>query len=154
VIDIANPPSPINDVGRLFNVQAMRPCDEVSAYIAVTNGRSIDLTYALTIQAIDETGATTSSLLDTDSLNGLQLIVTRCGATFTVCTQIVYSGPAIAVIDPMGGPDAVGTSGQRGVRPLSHDYLQLRVKFPIAAGNVFEDAQSILRLSWTSTQAL
>jgi len=132
----------------------MRPCDEVTAYADVTNGRSIDLTYVLTIQAIDSTGTTTSSLLDTNPLNGLQLTVARCGATFTVCTQTVYSGRAIAVIDPMGGPDAVGTTGQRGVRALSHDYLQLRVKFPIAAGNVFEDAQSILRFGWTSTQAL
>jgi hypothetical protein len=146
-IDIANPPSPAGEIGRLFDVSAMRPGDNATAYLDVLNGGSIDLTYTLTVDA------TTSSALDTNQPNSLQLTVLRCGATFTVCTQTVYAGPAMVANAPMGGPDTVGTIGARGLRPLTHDYLRVRISFPFAAGNAFEGAHSVIRFVWTSTQA-
>jgi hypothetical protein len=126
----------------------MRPGDEATAYLRILNGGQVDLTYVLT------TSPTTSSVLDSSQPDALQLSVVRCGATFTVCGQTVYAGPALVSNAPMGGPDTVGTSGARGVRPLSRDYLRVRVSFPSAAGNTFEGARSVLRFVWTSSQAL
>jgi len=131
----------------------MQPGDEATAYLAIVNGGLIDLTYTLAVDA------TTSSLLDSGQPDDLQLEVARCGATFTVCTQIVYVGRAITPAlpvggPPMGGPDTVGSTGQFGLRPLTQDYLRVRVSFPVAAGNAFQDAQTKLHFVWTSTQAL
>jgi hypothetical protein len=142
---------PGGDIGQLFNVVGMRPGDQATANLSINNGGTVDLTWALTIDA------TTSSLLNTASspvANDLQLDILRCGATFTLCGQTVYTGRAIVSNAPMGGPDTVGTSGGRGLRPQTRDYLRMRVSFPITAGNTFRNEHSILRFVWTSTQAL
>jgi hypothetical protein len=146
-IDIAHPPVPIGDIGRLFDVSVMQPGDEATAYLAIINGGSLDLTYTMTI------GATTSSPLDTNQPNDLQLEVSRCGATFTVCGQTVYAGPAIVSNALMSGPDTVGTTGERGLRPQTLDYLRVRISLPSAAGNAFQGAHTILRFLWVSSQA-
>jgi hypothetical protein len=147
-IDIAHPPVPIGDIGRLFDVSVMQPGDEATAYLAIINGGSVDLTYTMTV------GATTSSPLDTNQPNDLQLEVSRCGATFTVCGQTVYAGPAIVSNALMGGPDTVGTTGERGLRPQTLDYLRVRISLPSAAGNALQGAHTILRFVWVSSQAL
>lgn len=147
-IDIANPPLPTGEIGRLFDVSNMRPGDQATAYVVILNGGPVDLTYSLTINA------TLSSALDTNPSGDLQLNVARCGATFTVCAGTVYDGPVVVAYAPMGGPDTVGTSGSRGLRPLTQDYLRVQVRLPVAADNVFEDAHSVLRFVWTSVQAL
>jgi hypothetical protein len=147
IIDIANPPLPDGEIGRLFDVAAMRPGDQATAYLVILNGGQVDLTYVLSVDA------TTSSLLDTSQPNDLQLGVARCGATFTVCAQTAYAGRAIVANAPMGGPDTVGTTGARGLRPLTQDYLRVRVSFPVTAGNALEGAHSVLRFKWISSQA-
>jgi hypothetical protein len=147
-IDLAHPPLPSGDIGRLFDVSVMQPGDEATAYLALSNGGPVELTYTLTI------AATSSSLLDTSQPNDLQLEVTRCGATFTVCGQTVYAGPAIVSNALMGGPDTVGTTGDRGLRPQTLDYLRVRIIMPFAAGNALQGAHSILRFVWISSQAL
>jgi hypothetical protein len=146
-IDLAHPPLPGGEIGRLFDVSVMQPGDEATAYLALSNGGPVELTYTLTI------GATSSSLLDTSQPNDLQLDVTRCGATFTVCGQTVYAGPAIVSNALMGGPDTVGTTGDRGLRPQTLDYLRVRIILPFAAGNALQGAHSILRFVWISSQA-
>jgi hypothetical protein len=146
-IDLAHPPLPTGDIGRLFDVSVMQPGDEATAYLALSNGGALELTYTLTI------AATSSSLLDTSQPNDLQLEVTRCGATFTVCGQTVYAGPAIVSNALMGGPDTVGTTGDRGLRPQTLDYLRVKISLPFAAGNALQGAHSILRFVWASSQA-
>jgi hypothetical protein len=148
VIDIAHPSLPAGELGRLFDVSGMRPGDEATAFLVIFNGGQLDLTYSLSIDA------TTSSLLDTSQLDDLQLSVMRCGATFTVCGQSVYAGRILVANAPVGGPDTVGTTGAHGMRPLTRDYLRMRVTFPFTAGNAFEGAHSILRFILTSSQAL
>jgi hypothetical protein len=148
VIDIAAPP-PSGDVGRVFEIAAgtvLRPGDQVVTNVIVFNSGTLDLTYAMKVDA------TQSSSLDTDR-SGLQLIISRCGATFTVCNETVYSGPAVVSTTPMGGPETVGSRQQTGLRPWTQDYLQLRVSFPASAGNPVAGATSVLRFTWTSAQA-
>jgi hypothetical protein len=148
VIDIAAPP-PSGDVGRLFELAdgtVLRPGDQVVTNVVVLNSGTLGLTYSMQVDA------TQSSALDTDRGTGLQLTVSRCGATFTVCNA-VYAGPAVASSVPMGGPETVGSRQQTGLRPSTQDYLQLRVSFPPSAGNAAAGATSTLRFTWTSAQA-
>jgi hypothetical protein len=132
----------------LFDVSGMRPGDEVFADLIILNGGPVELTYTLT------SVAATSSLLDTSQPDDLQLSVLRCGATFSVCGQTVYASQAVLSNAPMGGPDPVGTGGARGLRPLTQDYLRVRVNFPFTAGNAFQGAHTVLRFVWVSSQAL
>jgi hypothetical protein len=115
--------------------------------VVVVNGASVGLTYSMQVDA------TQSSTLDRDARNGLQVSVSRCGATFTIC-NVVYSGPAVSSNVPMGGPESVGPRQQAGLRPSTQDYLQLRVSFPLSATNPIQGATSVLRFTWISAQAL
>jgi hypothetical protein len=148
VIDIAAPP-PSGDVGRLFELsegKPLRPGDQVVTNVIVLNSGTLDLTYAMSVDA------TRSSPLDTDP-GGLQLSVSRCGATFRVCSETVYSGPAVVSNAPLRGPETVGAQRKLGLRPSTQDYLQLRVSFPASASNATANATSVLRFTWTSAQA-
>lgn len=136
--------------GALFNVAAMQPGQTVSADVIIQNNGVVDFLYTLTVDA------TTSSSLDQAGANGLQLRVERCGASFTICTStLVYEGPAVAAARPMGGPQPVGSAGtSMGLRPNNQDYLRLRFTLPLTAMDTLQGQQSILRFTWTATQAL
>ena len=150
LIDLSRPPAN-GDMGRLFdlaNSPTLRPGNQAVTNLTVLNGGAMALTYGLSVDA------TSSSPLDTNTVEGLQLTVVRCGATFSVCTETVYAGPAVTTATPMGGPENVGSGSARGLRPFSLDFLQLRVLLPASAGNAIEGASSTLRFSWDVRQAL
>jgi hypothetical protein len=148
-------PVPVVSISRpgsgetIFQVPAMQPGDVAIADVLIANDGTADFTYTLTVEA------TTSSLLDADPVNGLQMAVLRCGASYGLsCSQTPYSGPAIAAQAPMGGPQTVGTGGaQRGLRPSTQDYVEMRFSIPTATGNAFQSQTSVLRFTWTATHA-
>jgi hypothetical protein len=136
-----------SSISSLYTIGDMQPGDSSTRSIYVTNDVGVDFAYTLTVEA------TTSSLLDTDPVNGLQLMVLRCDASYALCDQIVYQGAAIVTDLDVGGPQAVGT-GDQGVANGRQDFIQLRFTLPTGAGNAFANQSSVFRITWTATQAL
>lgn len=133
---------------RLFN-EVMKPGDQTVGNVIVVNNSGTGITYTMS------TTPTSSSMLDADAVEGLQLTVLRCGgSTFSSCPVTVYSGPLATASTPMGGPNTVGSGGgSPGVAAANYDYLQIRVSFPLSAGNIFKAAQSVVSFTWTAAEA-
>jgi hypothetical protein len=101
--------------------------------------------------------ATTSSLLDTDKTNGLQLSVKSCPVAWTetltngvasyacsgTATTVIASGPAVTSAIPTGltSLNAGGT-----------DHLVVTLALPAGADNTFQGKTSALSISFTGTQ--
>ena len=96
------------------------------------------------------TVATTSSLLDTDRVNGLQTTVRSCSVAWTagwacagVERTVLASGPVVrtaALTDPLSL--AAGAT----------DHLAVSVTFPAAGGNEFKQQSSQLQVLFTAVQ--
>lgn len=104
------------------------------------------------------TSATTSSLLDTDATNGLQMIIERCsvawveagvspaftytcaGTTSTVLASRAVIGSTLSLSNL-----TVTTAGNT-------DNLRLTLSLPSSAGNSFQGLSSTIQYSFTGTQ--
>jgi len=123
-----------------------------------TMQRAIDLSYSGTISfgsATLTTNATSSSLLDTDATNGLQLAIDKCsqawtesgppytytcgGSTSTVLASRALIGSSIAL------SNLTLTAG-------STDHLRVTVSFPSAAGNTLQNQSSTIDYTFTGVQ--
>ena len=96
------------------------------------------------------TVATQSSVMDTDTVNGLQLSVQSCSVAWSTdfsCTGAVRtllgSGPVVRD-STLTNPASV-TAG-------ATDHLAVTLSLPTAAGDVFKDKSSRLALTFTATQ--
>jgi hypothetical protein len=135
-------------VNGLFNT-IIGPGEQTSANVILANEGTVDFTYTLS------STPTSSSLLNTNPSQGLQIEVYRCGPSFGLsCNTLIYSGPVVMSSVALGGPQSVGTgSPVNGLHPGSFDYLQLRVTLPTIAGNSLRSTQSVLSFTWTAVQA-
>jgi len=123
-----------------------------------TMQRAIDLSYSGTISfgsATLTTNATSSSLLDTDATNGLQIAIDKCsqawtesgppytytcgGSTSTVLASRALIGSSIAL------SNLTLTAG-------STDHLRVTVSFPSAAGNTLQNQSSTISYTFTGVQ--
>lgn len=134
-----------------MNAAGFVPGDSISRSVDLVN--SGDLGFA-GIQLAST--ATTSSLLDTDTTNGLQLRVTSCSVTWTesvvdgvatyTCTgteTALVQAPAVTSA-PLAAPAAQSPQGT--------DHLVVTLSLPESAGNDFQAKTSALSLSFTGTQ--
>jgi hypothetical protein len=94
--------------------------------------------------------ARTSSLLDTDPRNGLQLTVRSCSVPWApglVCAgeqrTLVAPGPVLREV-PLDGPTSLAAGGS--------DHLALTVSLPESAGNAFAGLNSALEFTFTAVQ--
>lgn len=96
--------------------------------------------------------ATSSSLLDTDRVNGLQLTLESCPTAWTVagsgyaCSGAVrefYSGPV--VMDE-------ALAGAASLAPGAVDHLLATIDFPSTAGDAHKDKVSQLSFGFTAVQ--
>jgi hypothetical protein len=123
--------------------------------------RSVDLVNSgnLAFAGIQMTStATTSSLLDTDKVNGLQLSIKSCPVNWTesvtngVATY-TCSGTATTVAT---GPavNTVGLNGAASFNPgaAGVDHLVVTLSLPGTADNTFQGKTSALSVSFTGTQ--
>ena len=120
--------------------------------------RAIDLSYSGSISfgsATLTTNATSSSALDTDSTNGLQIAIDKCsqawtesgppytytcgGSTSTVLASRALIGSSIAL------SNLTLTAG-------SIDHLRATVTFPSAAGNTLQNLSSTINYTFTGVQ--
>jgi spore coat-associated protein N len=135
------------------NASGLVPGDTVQRSFDITNTGSQDMaSVALT------TTASPSSLLDTDTTNGLQMVIDRCSAAWTESgsspafsyscsgstTTIVSSRAVIQSALSMAGLSALTAGGT--------DHLRLTLTFPSAAGSSFQGLSSTLTYSFLGTQ--
>jgi spore coat-associated protein N len=123
-----------------------------------TMQRGVDLSYSGSISfgsATLTTNATSSSLLDTDATNGLQIAIDKCsqawtesgppytytcgGSTSTVLASRALIGSSIAL------SNLTLTAG-------STDHLRVTVTFPSAAGNTLQNQSSTISYAFTGVQ--
>ncbi len=135
------------------NASGLVPGDTVQRSFDITNSGSQDLaSVGLT------TTASPSSLLDTDTTNGLQMVIDRCSAAWTESgsspafsyscsgstTTIVSTRAVIQSALTMAGLSALTAGGT--------DHLRLTLTFPSSAGSSFQGLSSTLSYSFLGTQ--
>jgi spore coat-associated protein N len=129
------------------------PGDTVQRAVTLTNNGSEDLsTVSLT------TAATTSSKLDTDATNGLQLLIESCSTGWTEAgTAPAYtytcSGTTKTVLAsrPIVGANQT-LSNLQSVASTKTDSLRVTVTLPTTADNTFQGLNSVVGFDFTGTQ--
>jgi spore coat-associated protein N len=129
------------------------PGDTIQRSVDLINSGSIDLS-AITLT----TAATTTSLLDTDATNGLQMVIDRCSNAWTEAgTAPAYtytcSGTTSTVLAsrPVVGSNLT-LSNLTALTNGVTDHLRVTLSFPSAAGNTFQNQSSTIQYTFTGTQ--
>ena len=129
------------------------PGDTIQRAVDITNAGTIDFaSVSLT------TNATATSLLDTDAINGLQMVVDKCSVAWTeagiapaytytcagTTTSVVASRAVIGAAVPLGALASLTASGT--------DRLRVTLTLPAAAGNTFQGLTSTVQYTFNATQ--
>lgn len=128
------------------------PGDTVQRAFNLSLGGTIDAA-AMTLT----TSATTSSLLDTNATNGLQMEIARCSVAWT------EAGTAPAYTYTCGGTESSVLSSRQVVGSAislsnlalaagSTNYLRLKLTLPTAADNAYQGLSSTISYQFASTQ--
>lgn len=129
------------------------PGDTIQRAVTLSNSGDQNLT-AVTLT----TAATTSSKLDTDALNGLQLVVDSCSAPWTEAgTAPAYtytcSGTTASVL---ASHAIIGTNltlaNLASVAAAHSDNLRVTVSLPSTADNTFQNLSSTVGFTFTGAQ--
>lgn len=136
------------------DVGNVAPGDTAERAVTLLNTSSLPLDH------IDlSTVATTSSLLDTDTTHGLQVVLERCsipwtetplgGGGFTYAcagttTTVLASRPVVMTAQALSSL-ALGAGGGTA-------YLRVTTSLPPSAGNAFQSSSSELDLTFSATQ--
>lgn len=138
------------------------PGDTLQRRVKVTNAGSENLA-TVTLS----TAATTSSLLNTDATNGLQMKIEKCGGTVgwteSASTPYTYTCDATIAGDNLGTRSAVlarraiiGTdlalTGMTTLTAGSTDDMVATVDLPSTAGNTFQGLSSTVSYTFNATQ--
>lgn len=133
---------------------AVAPGDTIQRAVNVISGGTIDLG-SVSLTTAPTTG--NSSLLDTDTTNGLQMTIDRCSVAWT------EGGTAPAYTYTCGGTTSavlastpiVGTNMALSNLLLtsgSTNNLRVTLSLPTTAGNTFQNVSSTIRYTFTGTQ--
>ena len=129
------------------------PGDTIQRSVDLIDSGSIDLA-SITLT----TNATTSSLLDTDATNGLQMVIDRCSNAWTeggTAPAYTYtcSGATSTVLASRA---IVGTNlALSNLSALTNgvtDHIRVTLSFPSAAPNSFQSQSSTIQYTFTGTQ--
>jgi predicted ribosomally synthesized peptide with SipW-like signal peptide len=130
------------------------PGDTVERAVNLTNSGNQDLsTVTLTTSA-----PTTSSKLDTDATNGLQMIIESCSNAWTEAgTAPAYtytcSGTTKTVLATRAIVGANQTlSNLQSLGSTKTDFLRVKLTLPAAADNSFQGLSSVVNYDFTGTQ--
>ncbi len=132
---------------------AIAPGDTIQRSVDLINGGGLDLaSVSLT------TAATTSSLLDTDATNGLQMVIDRCSVAWTeggTAPAYTYtcSGTTSTVVASRAVIGAgIAMSNLGSLTAGATDHLRVTLTFPTAAGNTFQNQSSVVQYTFSGTQ--
>jgi spore coat-associated protein N len=136
------------------NATGIAPGDTMQRAFQLSNSGTIDLASAPTLT----TTASPSSLLDTDTTNGLQMVIDKCSVAWTesgppytyTCsgsTSTVLASRAVigSTISLSNLSDLVTAGG-------GPDYLRLTLTLPAGAGNTFQNLSSTITYTFNGTQ--
>ena len=129
------------------------PGDTIQRSVDLINSGSIDLS-GITLT----TNATTSSLLDTDATNGLQMVIDRCSNAWTEGgTAPAYTYTCSGATSSVLASRAVVGSNLTlsSLAALTNgvtDHLRVTLSFPSAAPNSFQNQSSTVQYTFTGTQ--
>jgi predicted ribosomally synthesized peptide with SipW-like signal peptide len=135
------------------NASGIVPGDTMQRAVNLINSGNQNLN-AITLT----TNATTSSLLDTDATNGLQLVIDKCSQAWT------EAGTAPAYTYTCGGTQTniiasravigsgLAMSGLSALTAAQTDYLRVKLTFPATAGDTFQGLSSTINFTFNGTQ--
>jgi predicted ribosomally synthesized peptide with SipW-like signal peptide len=151
VIELGAPGTAANRL--TVNATAVAPGDTIQRAVNLSNTGSLALG-SLSLS----TAATTSSILDTDTTDGLQMAIDRCSVAWTESgTAPAYnyacSGTTTSVVAsrPVIGAN-LAMSNLTVTAPGTTDHLRVTVSLPSAAGNSFQGKSSTISYTFTATQ--
>ena len=136
------------------NATAVAPGDTIQRAFDLSNSGTIDLAGSPTLT----TTASPSSLLDTDTTNGLQMVIDKCSVAWTesgppytytcsgTTTSVLASRPVI------GSSLALSNVADLVPAGAGPDHLRLTLTLPSAAGNTFQNLTSTLTYAFSATQ--
>ncbi len=141
-----------NAAGNRLTVGAtnIAPGDTIQRAVTLTNTGTIDLA-SVTLT----TNATTSSLLNTDTVTGLQMTIDKCSVAWTE-SAIPYtytcSGTTSSVLasTPVIGTNLALTN--LTLTASAANNLRVTVTLPGAAGNTLQGQTSVINYTFTGTQ--
>ena len=130
------------------------PNDTIQRAVNLQNTGTVDLsTVTLT------TTAPTSSLLDTDATNGLQMVIDGCSVAWTespvasggyTYTCSGTTAPIVATRAVIGS--AIAMPGLSALTASNTDFLRITLTLPGTAGNTFQNKTSTINYAFTATQ--
>ena len=136
-----------------IGASGLAPGDTVQRSVDLTNSGSLDLA-SITLT----TTATTSSTLDTDATNGLQMVIDKCSQAWT------EAGTAPAYTYTCGGTtstvlasravigSALALSNLSATTAGNTDRLRVTLTLPSSADNTFQNKSSTIQYAFTGTQ--
>jgi spore coat-associated protein N len=136
------------------NATGVAPGDTIQRAFDLSNGGTIDLTAAPTLT----TTASPSSLLDTDTTNGLQMVVDKCSVAWTesgppyTYTCSGTTSPVLASRPVIGSAISLSNVGDLVSAGAGPDHLRLTLTLPSGAGNTFQGLTSTLTYAFDATQ--
>jgi predicted ribosomally synthesized peptide with SipW-like signal peptide len=133
------------------NASAIAPGDTIQRSVDLINQGTLDLA-SVTLT----TTASPSSLLDTDSTNGLQMVIDRCSVAWTesgppytyTCggsTSTVLASRAVI-------GSGLSLSNLTATTAGNTDHLRVTLTFPSGAGNTLQNQSSTISYAFTGTQ--
>ncbi len=134
-----------------LNVTGFVPGDSMSRTMTLTN----DGTSALSSVNL-AVAATASSVLDTDTTNGLQLSLKSCSVAWTQGgTETAPTYTCSGTVRDLGTGPAVSNraiENAASLTPGGTDHLVVTIALPSGAGNEFQGQSSTLSLTFSGTQ--
>jgi spore coat-associated protein N len=136
-----------------IGASALAPGDTIQRSVDLTNSGTIDLA-SVTLT----TTAPTSSLLDTDAANGLQMVVDKCSQAWA------EGGTAPAYTYTCGGTNSsvlasravigsnLSLSNLGATTPGATDHLRVTLTLPSGAPNTLQNQSSTISYAFTGTQ--
>jgi hypothetical protein len=126
--------------------------DSIQRSVTMQNTGNIDLA-SITLT----TAATTSSLLDTDATNGLQMVIDSCATAWTETGTVApftytCAGGATSVLTTRA---VIGTNialSNLNLTAGATNNLRVTLTLPSGAGNTLQNQSSVLGYTFTATQ--
>jgi predicted ribosomally synthesized peptide with SipW-like signal peptide len=130
---------------------AIAPGDTIQRSVDLINQGSLDLA-SVTLT----TSATTSSLLDTDVTNGLQMAIDKCSVAWTEAGPpytYTCSGSTSSVLASRAViGSSLALSGLSSLTAGATDHLRVTLTLPSGAGNTLQNQTSTISYAFNGTQ--
>jgi spore coat-associated protein N len=133
------------------NATAIAPGDTIQRSVDLIDQGTLDLA-SITLT----TSASSSSLLDSDTSNGLQMVIDKCSVAWTESGPpytYTCSGSTSSVLAsrPVVG-STLALSNLGSLTAGATDHLRVTLTFPSGAGNSLQNQSSTISYSFTGTQ--